>query len=56
MTLGLAVRDGEQLVPRGRIIPTEGVYLAFDTFSVGLADPPGVGGELHADVVLAGVA
>ncbi|HEV2591115.1 MAG TPA: class I SAM-dependent methyltransferase [Gaiellaceae bacterium] len=41
VTLGFAVRDGEQLVPRGRIIPTEGLYLAFDTFSVGLADPPG---------------
>ena len=41
VTLGLAVEDGERLVPRGRIIPTEGVYLAFDTFSRGLADPPG---------------
>ena len=41
VTLGLAVVDGELLVPRGRILPTEGVYLAFDTFSRGLADPPG---------------
>ena len=41
VALGLAVADGDLLVPRGRIVPTEGVYLAFDTFSVGLADPPG---------------
>ena len=41
VTLGLALDDGERLVPRGRIIPTEGLYLAFDTFSVGLEDPAG---------------
>jgi len=41
VALGLAVDDGELLVPRGRIVPTEGVFLAFDTFSRGLADPPG---------------
>jgi methylase of polypeptide subunit release factors len=29
------------LVPRGRIVPTDGLYLAFDGFSQGLADPPG---------------
>jgi methylase of polypeptide subunit release factors len=39
--LGLATRDGELLVPRARIVPTEGVYLAFDTFSRGEDDPPG---------------
>jgi methylase of polypeptide subunit release factors len=39
--LGIAVADGERLVPRGRIVPTEGIFMAFDTFSVGLADPPG---------------
>lgn len=41
VALGLAVADGDQLVPRGRIVPNEGLYLAFDTFSRGLADPPG---------------
>ena len=39
--LGLAVPDGDRLVPRARIVPTEGVYLAFDTFSRGDSDPPG---------------
>jgi len=41
LALGLAVDDGGELVPRGRVVPTEGVYLAFDGFSEGLADPPG---------------
>lgn len=39
--LGLATRDGDLLAPRARIVPTEGVYLAFDTFSRGEEDPPG---------------
>jgi protein-L-isoaspartate O-methyltransferase len=39
--LGLATDDGAQLVPRARIVPTEGVYLAFDTFSSGVDDPVG---------------
>src|SRR2546423_1736534 len=39
--LGLAVDVGGAIVPRGRIVPTEGTYLAFDGFSQGLADPPG---------------
>src|SRR5712671_933476 len=39
--LGLATEDGRLLVPRARIVPTEGVYLAFDTFSDGENDPPG---------------
>ena len=39
--LGLATEDGPLLVPRARIVPTEGVYLAFDTFSHGENDPPG---------------
>jgi methylase of polypeptide subunit release factors len=39
--LGLATREGDLLVPRARIVPTEGVYLTFDTFSRGEADPPG---------------
>src|SRR5690348_16860583 len=39
--LGLATEEGSLLVPRARIVPTEGVYLAFDTFSNGVDDPPG---------------
>jgi methylase of polypeptide subunit release factors len=39
--LSLATRDGELLVPRARIVPTEGIYLTFDTFSRGESDPPG---------------
>ena len=39
--LGLATGDGDRLVPRARIVPTEGIYLAFDTFSQGDADPSG---------------
>lgn len=41
LRLGLVVDDGGTLVPRGRIIPTEGLYLAFDSFSRGISDPPG---------------
>jgi methylase of polypeptide subunit release factors len=41
LRLGLVVDDGGTLTPRGRIIPTEGVYLAFDSFSRGISDPPG---------------
>jgi methylase of polypeptide subunit release factors len=39
--LGLATEEGTLLVPRARIVPTEGVYLAFDTFSNGVDDPAG---------------
>src|SRR5512146_72502 len=39
--LGLATKEGSLLVPRARIVPTEGVYLTFDTFSHGDNDPPG---------------
>jgi hypothetical protein len=39
--LGLATEDGGLLVPRARIVPTEDVYLAFDSFSDGENDPPG---------------
>src|SRR6478752_2014025 len=38
---GISTDDGTQLVPRARIVPTEGVYLAFDTFSSGVDDPAG---------------
>ncbi|HZQ82733.1 MAG TPA: methyltransferase [Gaiellaceae bacterium] len=39
--LGLATLDGDLLVPRARIVPTEGIYLAFDTFSRGMEDQAG---------------
>jgi methylase of polypeptide subunit release factors len=39
--LGLATAEGSLLVPRARIVPTESVYLTFDTFSNGDDDPPG---------------
>jgi len=39
--LGLATKEGALLVPRARIVPTEGLYLTFDTFSTGVDDPPG---------------
>jgi SAM-dependent methyltransferase len=39
--LGLATEDGDQLLPRARIVPTEGLYLTFDTFSHGVGDAPG---------------
>jgi len=39
--LGLASADGTTLVPRARIVPTEGIYLTFDTFSHGEDDPEG---------------
>lgn len=41
LALGLATEDGRMLVPRARIVPTEGIYLTFDTFSQGLDDPEG---------------
>jgi len=41
LRLGLATEDGSLLVPRARIVPTEDVYLTFDTFSSGASDPPG---------------
>src|SRR3954471_5795 len=39
--LGLASEEGGLLVPRARIVPTEGIYLTFDTFSHGEREPPG---------------
>jgi methylase of polypeptide subunit release factors len=41
LTLGLATEEEGLLVPRARIVPTEGIYLTFDTFSHGLDDPEG---------------
>lgn len=41
LALGLATTDGDLLVPRARIVPTEDVLLTFDTFSQGEGDPDG---------------
>jgi methylase of polypeptide subunit release factors len=41
LRLGLATTEGDMLRPRARIVPTEGVYLTFDTFSHGESDPEG---------------
>ncbi len=41
LALGLVTVDGERLVPRARLVPAEGIYLAFDGFSRGQDDPPG---------------
>lgn len=38
---GLAVAEGERLVPRARIVPVDGLLLAFDGFPRGADDPPG---------------
>jgi len=39
--LGFGLAHDGELAPRARIVPTEGVLLAFDGFSQGLEDPPG---------------
>lgn len=39
--LGFVAEVDGAVLPRGRIVPTEGTYLAFDGFSAGVADPPG---------------
>jgi SAM-dependent methyltransferase len=39
--LGFVAEVDGAVLPQGRIVPTDGLYLAFDGFSVGLADPPG---------------
>ncbi len=39
--LGFVTEEGGVLLPRARIVPTEGVYLSFDGFSRGISDPPG---------------
>lgn len=41
LRIGLATEDGGRLVPRARVVPTEGLLLAFDSFSLGEDDPPG---------------
>jgi SAM-dependent methyltransferase len=39
--IGLVTTEGERLLPRARVVPAEGIYLAFDGFSRGQDDPPG---------------
>ncbi|HEV8460303.1 MAG TPA: methyltransferase [Gaiellaceae bacterium] len=39
--LGFVTREGDALVPRARVVPSEGIYLSFDGFSRGQDDPPG---------------
>jgi methylase of polypeptide subunit release factors len=41
LATGLAVPDGGSLRPRARIMPAEGLLLAFDGFARGEDDPPG---------------
>jgi methylase of polypeptide subunit release factors len=40
-TTGLAVPDGGDVRPRARLMPAEGLLLAFDGFARGEEDPPG---------------
>ena len=39
--IGLVTTDGDELVPRARVVPSENLLLAFDGFSRGQDDPPG---------------
>lgn len=41
LAIGIVTESGAQLVPRARIVPSEGLLLAFDGFSRGEDDPPG---------------
>lgn len=41
LTIGIARADGDTIVPRGRIVPAEGLLLSFDGFTQGDDDPPG---------------
>lgn len=41
LAVGLAVAEGSVLRPRARIMPAEGLLLAFDGFARGEDDPPG---------------
>ena len=53
--LGLATEEGAQLVPRARIVPTE-ACTSRSTRSRAASTTRGLGGELHADCVLARLA
>lgn len=41
LAIGLARADADRIVARGRILPAEGLLLAFDGFTRGEDDPPG---------------
>ena len=41
LRIGLVTAADDQLVPRSRLVPAEGLYLVFDGFSQGQDDPPG---------------
>jgi SAM-dependent methyltransferase len=41
LTLGLAVERDDRILPRGRIVPAEGLLLSFDGFTRGADDPEG---------------
>ena len=41
LAIGFAGADDGSIIPRARVVPTEGIYLSFDGFSRGVADPPG---------------
>ncbi len=41
LTIGIVRADGDTIVPRGRIVPAEGLLLSFDGFTQGEDDPPG---------------
>src|SRR3954453_14396082 len=40
LALGLATVDGSLIVPRGRLVPSEELLMAFDGFARGIDDPP----------------
>jgi methylase of polypeptide subunit release factors len=40
-TLGFVEQADGRLIPRARVVPTDGIHLCFDGFSRGLEDPPG---------------
>jgi methylase of polypeptide subunit release factors len=41
LRLGFATEEGTRIVPRARVVPTEGLLLSFDGFSRGEDDPEG---------------
>ena len=41
LTIGIARADGDTILPRGRVVPAEGLLLSFDGFTQGEDDPPG---------------
>ncbi|MDX6476131.1 MAG: hypothetical protein QOH95_1642 [Gaiellaceae bacterium] len=41
LTTGIAREDGDRIVPRGRVVPAEGLLMSFDGFAIGNDDPHG---------------